>query len=637
MKKKKIVFHSNYHKLFTGFGKNAKNILSYLYKTGKYELIEVANGKNYADPELDKLPWKCKGSLPRPDQFISPEEQNKPDFQKKAAYGFFGIDKIIEEEKPDMYIGAEDVWAFDEFTNKKWWNKINCMVWTTLDSLPILPNAVKAAPKIKHYFTWASFASKALNDKGFPHVKTLNGSLDTTNFFRLNDNDRLKLRQKNSIGEKDFIIGFVFRNQLRKSAPNLLDGFKKFITRNPECNAKLLLHTHWSEGWNLTELIKEKNINPDQVLTTYYCKECKQYEIKKFTGQGIDCKLCNSKNSQATTNITHGVSEKQLNEIYNLMDVYCHPFTSGGMEIPVFEAKLTELMTLVTNYSCGEDSCTSESGGFPLEWNEYREPGTQFIKATTSSASICKQLTKVWTMDKKKAREKGKRAREFVVKNYSIEAIGKKVEEIIDSTEPTDWDFSFEEEPRDPNYMSPPIQDNKEWIEDAYKNILKMEVPSDYQGTKDWLDKLRSGGSREEILHFFRQTAQKENEKINKTKFDDFFTDEDKGRRIGIVIPESAGDVLMINSLIENIQKQYVNHNIYVITNPNFFPLIDSHPNVYKCLPYNKQCDDLLALEGRADHEGYFEIAFLPHVGTQRFFSYHHNGKENIQFELQDF
>ena len=63
------------------------------------------------------------------------------------------------------------------------------------------------------------------------------------------------------------------------------------------------------------------------------------------------------------------------------MDVYCHPFTSGGQEIPIQEAKLTELITLVTNYSCGEDSCNPESGGIPLEWSEYREPGTQFIKA----------------------------------------------------------------------------------------------------------------------------------------------------------------------------------------------------------------------------------------------------------------
>ena len=32
----------------------------------------------------------------------------------------------------------------------------------------------------------------------------------------------------NNINPDDFIIGFVFRNQLRKSVPNLLEGFKVF-------------------------------------------------------------------------------------------------------------------------------------------------------------------------------------------------------------------------------------------------------------------------------------------------------------------------------------------------------------------------------------------------------------------------
>ena len=66
---------------------------------------------------------------------------------------------------------------------------------------------------------------------------------------------------------------------------------------------------------------------------------------------------CASEKSLNTTN-RQGMAlmNEQLNEIYNLMDVYCHPFTSGGMEIPIFEAKMTELITLVTNYSCGEDS-----------------------------------------------------------------------------------------------------------------------------------------------------------------------------------------------------------------------------------------------------------------------------------------
>ena len=120
---------------------------------------------------------------------------------------------------------------------------------------------------------------------------------------------------------------------------------------------------------------------------------------KPHDGQGRECPSCYTKDSLSTTNIKEGFPKIQLNEIYNLMDVYCHPFTSGGQEIPVQEAKLTELVTLVTNYSCGEDSCVPESGGLPLGWAEYREPGTQFIKASTDAHSICDQLTKVYEMD----------------------------------------------------------------------------------------------------------------------------------------------------------------------------------------------------------------------------------------------
>ena len=59
----------------------------------------------------------------------------------------------------------------------------------------------------------------------------------------------------------EFIIGFVFRNQLRKSVPNLLDGFVEFKNSNPQSKAKLLLHTHWSEGWDIPRLLREKNID----------------------------------------------------------------------------------------------------------------------------------------------------------------------------------------------------------------------------------------------------------------------------------------------------------------------------------------------------------------------------------------
>jgi hypothetical protein len=116
------------------------------------------------------------------------------------------------------------------------------------------------------------------------------------------------------------------------------------------------------------------------------------------------------------------------------------------MEIPIFEAKMAELITLVTNYSCGEDSCVPESGSFPLEWAEYREPGTQFIKASTYPSSIAKQLKKVWKMDVNKRQEFGKKAKKWTIDNYSSEVIGKKLEKILDDMPDVDYDFITEEE-----------------------------------------------------------------------------------------------------------------------------------------------------------------------------------------------
>ena len=634
MTKKKILFHSNYSKAFTGFGKNCKNILTHLYKTGKYEVIEACNGFPISHPPLSKLPWKAVGTLPDDPNKIN--QLNKdPNMARAAGYGGETIDDLVKKFKPDIYVGAEDIWGFNGYWKRKWWNKTNCMIWTTLDSEPILPLALEAAPHIKNYYVWASFAEREMGKLDFNHVKTLRGSVDTSTFYKIDESHRASLRKKHLIDTNCFLIGFVFRNQLRKSVPNLLDGFSGFLQKNPESNAKLLLHTHWAEGWDIPRLLKEKNIDPTKVLTTYFCSSCRQYEIKPFSGQEQDCKFCGSKKTQNTTNVGSGVSDSQLNEIYNLLDVYCHPFTSGGQEIPIQEAKLAELITLVTNYSCGEDCCTPESGGLPLEWAEYREPGTQFIKASTYPSSITKQLSKVYNMKPPKRASLGEKARRFVIDNFATEVIGKQLEEIFDSMPEVDWDFDFSEKPRNPNYTPPPIESDSEWLVDIYENILNMEVdPKLDGGHKYWMSELSKKADRQGVLNYFKEIAQKENaEVVNPLEFESLL-DGSPESRIAVVIPQSAGDVLMVNSLMSNLKSLYPSHDIYVLSKPVFHPLIEDNPNVHKVLPYQEGIDDLLSLEGRGDHKGYFDIAFLPHIGTQKIFNYQHNGKDKTQFSL---
>ena len=628
MNKKTILIHSNFCKAFTGFGKHKKNILRYLFKTGKYNIVELANGRHWQDPEMDRMPWTCVGSLPDAQAFMQIKDPNQ---QRAAGYGAMMIDKAIKEFKPDVYIGIEDIWAFDGYYEKPWWNKINTMIWTTLDSLPILQSAIDAAPKIKNYYVWASFAEKAMKEIGYDHIKTLRGSLDVNQFYRMDDNDRETLRKRFGLSN-EFIIGFVFRNQLRKSVPNILDGFKLFKNEVPQ--AKLLLHTHWSEGWDILKLIEEKNINPNDILTTYFCSKCKQYEIRPFSGQEQDCKFCGSKKTVNTTNINQGVNEEQLNQIYNLMDVYCHPFTSGGQEIPIQEAKLTELITLVTNYSCGTDYCGEDSGALPLDWSEYREPGTQFIKASTSPLSIFEQLMAVYQMPSIERAIWGLKARQFVIDKCSIEVIGKQLEEIIDSMPLVDYDFSME--PKKLNSLYEPIEtlSNQDFIIDLHKNMLEEIVDKNHTVTKHWLKEMSKGLTKNQFFAHIKNVCLQKNS-AKPIEFEDVLDKDDQGKRIAVVIPESATDVLIVNSLVKNLKKQYPKHNIYIITKPKYFEIIEDNVFVHKCIAYSESIDSPLILEGIGDHEGYFDMAFFPTVTTQKTVTYLHNGKDKTQFNLQ--
>ena len=568
-KKIKVLFHSNYSRMITGFGKNMRNILLALFNDPDIEIIEAANGLYFGSNV--NTPWKAYGTAPSDphiNELISKNQLNA----QVASYGTYTIDKIIEDCNPDIYVGIEDIWAFKDFDKKSWWNEIPKIIWTTLDSLPLLPDTQKIYSESNKFLVWASFAEKEMKRLGMDNVETLHGAIDYSYFKPLENRD--EIRSKFNIKD-DFVIGFVFKNQLRKSVPNLLEGFKIFKEKNPSIKTKLLLHTDWGDiqnGWNIMAFLQEKKIDHNSVLATYLCHNCNDYFINSYIGEEKDCPSCGCQKSVYTKTSIKGVSESQLNEVYNCMDVYCHPFTSGGQELPIQEAKSAGLITLVTEYSCGLDSCYEHQGGIPLKWNEYREPNTNFIKATTCSQDIAKKLEMVSLMsneDKRKLIENGKN---YIKEKFSVEKITQKLKSLI-----------LEE------YSKFEKIENKDKQE---KN--KQEVPD----------------------------------------FESLLDKNDKGKRLAIVIPESEQDIFLMNYLIGNIKKVYPLYNIYFITKPEYFELIEDNPNIHKTIPFQNGIDNIFLLEGKGSHDGYFEIAFFPNATTQKFLSYQHNGKDKIQFTL---
>jgi glycosyltransferase involved in cell wall biosynthesis len=627
--KKKILIHSNHCKAFTGFGKSKANLLKYLYRTGKYDIVEIANAKRFSEECTKTLPWKCYGGLPDDEDELHKARQD-PTLARNASYGSLVIDRIVELEKPDIYLGIEDVWAFSGYHGKPWWNQVNCIIHTTLDSLPLIKESIDIAPNTKNYFVWASFAERALKEKGHSHVETVHGPLDTSHFNKLDSKYREKLRNIFRLDDS-FVIGFVFRNQLRKSVPNLLDGFELFKKKNPKVKTKLLLHTNWAEGWSIPELIKEKGIDNDSVVTTHICHKCHNYFIAPFNNHISNCGICGSKGCVRTISIDKGVDEAQLNEIYNLMDVYCHPFTSGGQEIPIQEAKLCELITLVTNYSCGEDAVKEGSGGIPLEWAEYREPGTQFIKASTSADSICEKLDEVFSMDLKTRKRMGQKARQYVIDNYSIEVIGKKFEKLFDSFEKVDWDKLVLKcvEERNPGYLPDFKLGDKEFILDLYVNMLKYEgIDEEDGGFKYWMNEISSGKTRDEILALFRGVATKENRELFKKSLSECIDRDRDNKRIAFAINGSPEDIIISTGVIKAIKKKYPNHDIYYFTDKSFHPLLDEMDEIHKLCDVTEDIRDPFSFEGVGEKSGDFDLAFMPGNDIQNISFYAHHGRD---------
>ena len=622
----------------TGFGRNSRAVLSYLHKTGKYEILHYCCGIQHSHKSLQKTPWRSIGALPDSEEEKAKASKGDPAQARAISYGSYYIDALIKEFKPDVYIAVQDIWGVDFAVPKKWFNKITSCIWTTLDSLPILPSAVKTANKVKNYWIWSDFATKELRKLGHDHVKTLRGAIECKHFKKLDNKQELK--SKFGLDE-DFVIGFVFRNQLRKSVPNLLEGYSLFKKANPGIKTKLLLHTFFKEGWGIMKLAKEYNIPEGDIYSTYVCSKCKSYKVQPYAEEGLDCTSCGEKKSVNTTNIGMGVTEDQLNEVYNLMDVYCHPFTSGGQEIPIQEAKLTELITLVTNYSCGEDSCEEGAASLPLDWSEYREQNTEFRKASTKPESICEQLQKVYDMPKEEREAMGKQGREWVIQNFDTSVIGNQIEEFIDNAPFVEEEtLDEEEELADPQgRVNDEEPSNSKWLTEAYHNILRMtHVDEDDDGHKYWMNLIQQGkADRPRIKDYFRKTAI---ENINAAKLnpsgkpeglmDQMVDKDDAGRRIIMVVPESAGDIYMATSLFPAVKRLYPDYNFYFSCKEQFKDIVLGNPYVHKWIPYVKSMEQELWLEGNGDHEGWFEVAYLPFVVTQRITTYHHNNNKDV-------
>jgi len=106
-------------------------------------------------------------------------------------------------------------------------------------------------------------------------------------------------------------------------------------------------------------------------------------------------------------------------------------------------------------------------------------------------------------------------------------------------------------------------------------------------------------------------------------------------KKILFVVPRSAGDVFLCTSLLRDLKETYPEYTLFFATEKRFFDILTENPYIDFLIEYKKEMDNLLTMEGAFTHPGYFDICFLPCVGTQYMFDYQHNGLDKINFNLK--
>ena len=101
-----------------------------------------------------------------------------------------------------------------------------------------------------------------------------------------------------------------------------------------------------------------------------------------------------------------------------------------------------------------------------------RKQHTEFIKASTCPNSIARNLEKVYKMSSSKKSKLGKQDLDWVINKFSVEVIGKKIEDFLDSLEETNYSFEEEEKEKEvrnyPEAFVPVNSNLNEWVTSLY-------------------------------------------------------------------------------------------------------------------------------------------------------------------------
>lgn len=106
-------------------------------------------------------------------------------------------------------------------------------------------------------------------------------------------------------------------------------------------------------------------------------------------------------------------------------------------------------------------------------------------------------------------------------------------------------------------------------------------------------------------------------------------------KKLLLVVPESAGDIFLVTSILRSIKNSYEEYDIYFACKPQYKDIVKNNPYIKKTIDYLPIMDNQILMEGTGDWMGLFDISIMATVLTQRMINYLNNGQTRIALDLR--
>jgi len=385
MTKKRIFIANDASVLNTGYGIYGKELLTRLHNSNKYEIAELGCYATKDTITKANIPWKF---------YPNAVSQDNPKYSQYAAnnvnqFGLWKFNKVLADFKPHIVFDIRDYWMFSYQETSPFRPFFHWVIMPTVDSAPqklewryTFTNADIVVP----YTQWAK---NTLTNECGSQINLFDqcayAGINTEEFFPIDNKINHKIQY---FGKDITVIGAVMRNQKRKLLADLMLSFKKYLEmlkanklETEYENTYLYLHTSYPEehGWDIPSLLLEYGI-ADKVYFTYVCRNCHSFLPSKFQGGLKRCIKCNHYSSVVASPM-HGVNTSQLNEIYNLFDIFVQYAICEGFGMPQIEAASCGIKIASVDYSAMTE-IVENLNGIPIPVQRmFRETETNADRA----------------------------------------------------------------------------------------------------------------------------------------------------------------------------------------------------------------------------------------------------------------